>query len=84
MTAVRELVGRRKQAFCETRPASLCVGLSWCTQSGMHELRPDLFAEGYSCCTDFGAADLASARTAWEGMPQSSRPPGQLVHRLRD
>lgn len=84
MTAVRELVARGKQAFCETRPASLCVGQpGWCSMSGMMELRPDLFAEGYSCCTDFGADDLVSRRIAWEGMPPSSRPPGQLVHRLR-
>ena len=84
-TAVRELVARGKQAFCETRPASLCVGQpGWCAMRGMQELRPDLFADGYSCCADFGADDLARARTAWEGMPQFSRPPGQLVHRLRD
>jgi len=84
LAAMDELVRSGKQAFCETRAVSLCAGQDWCTQHAMRALRPELFVEGYSCCADRGASDLQTAHGAWKAMPASTRPQGQLIHRLRD
>ena len=71
-----------KHCFCETRGPSLCHASRWCTQNAMQTLRPDIFGE-YHCCNDIPLERVAEMQEAWRRNASASRPPGQLLHRVR-
>ena len=80
--ATKQLVASGKHCFCETRGPSLCHASRWCTQRAMQTLRPDIFGE-YHCCNDIPLERVAEMQQAWRRNASASRPPGQLLHRVR-
>ena len=50
----------------------------------MRELRPEIFAaETFSCCNRVDGEAFKQLETRWRLMPESGRPAGWLIHRLR-
>ena len=82
LSAVRELVGSGRHAFCETRSPSLCAEQPWCTHHGMRDLRPNVFKE-YDCCNQIPLKHVWRRQTQWHEAAQATRPPGQLLHRVQ-
>ena len=48
----------------------------------MQALRPDIFGE-YHCCNDIPLERVEEMQEAWRRNASTSRPPGQLLHRVR-
>ena len=69
-------------SYCEARTPSLCALHGWCTQEGMSELQPSVFGP-FSCCNTISTKQLWEAQRVWHDQG-SGRPPGQLMHRVRD
>lgn len=86
LAATRKLIHAGRGAFCETRGASLC-GLMrerWnCTESSMMHLRPDLFNANFSCCKSHSDRYSRERANMWNGLPAATRPPVQLLHRVK-
>ena len=85
LAAMRGLVGDGSMAFCETRGPSLChhKNNSWCRQGSMMELRPDLFNKNFSCCKSHSERYARERTFFWEQIPAATRPPCQLLHRVK-
>ena len=85
--AMRELIGEGKLAFCETRGPSLCRHSSnagWCRGPvSMQKLRPDLFNRNFSCCKSFSERYSRERWAIWKSLPAATRPPCQLLHRVK-
>ena len=82
LDAVDASVRAGNLSFCEARSPSLCALHGWCTQDGLTELQPSLFGP-FSCCNSISTAKLWEAQKVWHDSG-SGRPPGQLMHRVRD
>ena len=83
LAATRTLIHRNRSAFCETRGASLCGLNSWCRESAMMQLRPDLFNANFSCCKSHSDRYSRERWNLWNNLPAGTRPPVQLLHRVK-
>ena len=84
LSATRQLLSAGNLAFCETRGPSLCrQHPSWCSMSDMLSLRPDLFNSNFSCCRSHSERYARERALFWGATPKASRPPCQLLHRVK-
>ena len=80
----RRLLDSGKLSFCETRGPSLChQHASWCRQRSMLDLRPDLFSANFSCCKSYSERFARERSQLWREIPEASRPPVQMLHRVK-
>ena len=84
LATTRGLINSGKAAFCETRGPSLChQESSWCRQRSMINLRWDLFNKNFSCCKSHSERYSRERHGLWEALPKETRPPVQLLHRVK-